>query len=104
MRDFDGDFAPGNMIWMELDPDRIDAEEFADEIARSAYSVTLAVSLGHTKTLIELPGSMTHSSYGTHPAEGSSRAAVRISIGLESPSDIIADFRRALQACARVQT
>lgn len=103
MRDFDGDFAPGNMIWMELDPDRIDAEEFADEIARSAYSVTLAVSLGHTKTLIELPGSMTHASYGSHAPEGSNRSSIRISIGLESPSDIIADLRLALQACSRVQ-
>lgn len=105
MRDFDGDFAPGNMIWFELDPDRIDAEEFVDEIARSAYSVTLAVSLGHTKTLIELPRSMTHSSYGPIAAgiagERSS-SAVRMSIGLESPSDIIGDLRKAMQACARV--
>lgn len=93
--DFDGDFAPGNMIYFELDPTRIDAEEFVDEIARSAYSVTLAVSLGHTKTLIELPASMTHSSYGK------TGGAVRLSVGLESPSDIIADLRHALVAVAK---
>ena len=97
MRDFDGDFAPGTMIWFEMDPERVDAEEFADEIARSAYSITLAVSLGHVKTLIELPGSMTHSCYGK-PAG----SAMRVSIGLESPSDIIADLKSAMQACARV--
>jgi methionine-gamma-lyase len=57
--------------------------------------VTLAVSLGHTKTLIELPASMTHSSYG----QGGS--AVRLSIGLESPSDIIADLGAALAAVER---
>jgi cystathionine beta-lyase/cystathionine gamma-synthase len=118
--DFDGDFAPGNMIYAELDPDRIDAEEFVDEIARSAYSVTLAVSLGHTKTLIEIPASMTHSSYaagdpsleahdpGTpgSPAASAGRAAaaVRISIGLESPGDIISDLKNALQACTHVGT
>jgi cystathionine beta-lyase/cystathionine gamma-synthase len=102
MRDFDGDFAPGNMIWFELDPDRIEAEEFVDEIARSAYSVTLAVSLGHTKTLIELPRSMTHSAYGPAAAGEGSSSAVRMSIGLESPSDIISDLRKAMQACARV--
>jgi cystathionine beta-lyase/cystathionine gamma-synthase len=96
--DFDGDFAPGNMIYLELDAARVDAEEFVDEIARSAYSVTLAVSLGHTKTLIELPASMTHSSYGK------SGAAVRLSIGLESPSDIIADLRNALAVVAKQKT
>jgi cystathionine beta-lyase/cystathionine gamma-synthase len=95
--DFDGDFAPGGMIYFELDPERVEAEEFVDEIAGSAYSVTLAVSLGHTKTLIELPASMTHSVYGTPGC------AVRLSIGLESPSDIIADLKRAMQAVERVR-
>ncbi len=90
--DVDGDFAPGNMLYFELDPKIVEAESFVDEIARSAYSVTLAVSLGHTKTLIELPASMTHSSYGK------AGSAVRLSIGLESPSDIIADLKSALQA------
>lgn len=114
LRDFDGDFAPGNMIYLELDPERIEAEEFVDEIARSAYSVTLAVSLGHTKTLIELPASMTHSAYGPpdagaqaadHREEAAGRrpsaSAIRISIGLESPGDIISDLKSALQACTR---
>jgi cystathionine beta-lyase/cystathionine gamma-synthase len=100
MRDFDGDFAPGNMISFELDPERIDAAEFVDAIARDAYSVTLAVSLGHTKTLIELPGSMTHSAYAATD-EGAKRDLVRMSIGLESPSDIIADLRAAMHACAK---
>jgi len=94
--DFDGDFAPGGMIYFELDPERVDAEDFVDQIARSAYSVTLAVSLGHTKTLIELPMSMTHSCYG-RPG-----ASARLSIGLESPSDIIADLKQALEAVERV--
>jgi len=90
--DVDGDFAPGNMLYVELDPKSVEAEAVVDEIARSAYSVTLAVSLGHTKTLIELPASMTHSSYGKPGG------AVRLSIGLESPSDIIADLKNALSA------
>jgi methionine-gamma-lyase len=89
--DFDGDFAPGNMIYFELDPAKAPPEEFIDELARSAYSVTLAVSLGHTKTLIELPSSMTHSSYGKQGG------AVRLSIGLESPSDIVNDLKAALE-------
>jgi cystathionine beta-lyase/cystathionine gamma-synthase len=100
MRDFDGDFAPGSMISFELDRERIDPAEFVDAIARSAYSITLAVSLGHTKTLIELPGSMTHSAYAAGESQG--QDLVRMSIGLESPSDIVADLRAALHACAKV--
>ncbi len=93
--DFDGDLAPGGMIYFELDDSKIDAERFVDAIASSAYSVTLAVSLGHTKTLIELPSSMTHSSYGKPVG-----SAIRLSIGLESPSDIIEDLKTALNAVA----
>ncbi len=95
--DVDGDFAPGNMLYIEFDPKLVEAEAVVDEIARSAYSVTLAVSLGHTKTLIELPASMTHSSYGQ------SGHAVRLSIGLESPGDIIADLKNALNAVQKQQ-
>jgi methionine-gamma-lyase len=102
LRDFDGDFAPGNMISFELDPEVADALDFVDEIAASAYSITLAVSLGHTKTLIELPASMTHSSYaGAQAPPEERRNAIRVSIGLESPSDIIRDLDDAIQAVAR---
>jgi cystathionine beta-lyase/cystathionine gamma-synthase len=94
-RDFDGDFAPGGMIYFELDPERADAEELVDELSRSAYSITLAVSLGHTKTLIEMPSCMTHSVYGERGN------GLRLSIGLESPSDIIADLKAALAATAK---
>jgi methionine-gamma-lyase len=94
--DVDGDFAPGNMIYFELDPARVSAEAFVDSIAHNAYSVTLAVSLGHTKTLIEMPASMTHSSYGK--SGGKSGSGVRLSIGLESPGDIIADLAQAFDA------
>lgn len=102
LRDFDGDFAPGNMIYFELDPAVADAADFVDEIATSAYSVTLAVSLGHTKTLLEMPASMTHSSYAeaqAPPAEH--RGAIRLSIGLESPADIIHDLDAAILAVAK---
>ena len=97
LRDFDGDFAPGNMIFFELDSAMIDTEEFVNHIAQYAYSLTLAVSLGHTKTLIEMPSSMTHSVYGE--AGGTH---VRLSIGLESPPDIIRDLSEAMEAVVRV--
>ncbi len=93
LRDFDGDFAPGNMIYFALDPKLIDAEAFVNYIAKYAYSLTLAVSLGHTKTLIEMPGSMTHSVYGEAAGKH-----VRLSIGLESPRDIIHDMAEAFES------
>jgi len=97
LRDFDGEFAPGNMIHFELDPKRADAVEFVNYVAEYAYSLTLAVSLGHTKTLIEMPSSMTHSVYGDKKS-----TAVRLSIGLESPPDIIHDLAEAMEAVVRV--
>jgi cystathionine beta-lyase/cystathionine gamma-synthase len=96
MRDFDGDFSPGNMIYFEFDPQLVDAADFADAVAKNAYSVTLAVSLGHTKTLLEIPGVMTHSLYGEASAQ-----TVRLSIGLESPADIVADLWEAIEAVRR---
>ncbi len=94
LRDFDGDFAPGNMIHFALDSATVDAAEFVDAVAEEAYSITLAVSLGHTKTLIEMPESMTHSVYG----EGGGFQGIRLSIGLESPTDIIRDLEDGLAA------
>jgi methionine-gamma-lyase len=98
----DGKFAPGGMLYFVLKesgshPSR--AEKLVDYIAERAYTITLAVSLGQIKTLIEHPFSMTHSalpdeqklSFGMHP-EG-----VRLSIGLEDRHDIIRDLELALE-------
>ena len=60
----------------------------------------LAVSLGGTETLMEHPATMTHSDIP--PARqlemGITPAMVRISVGLEHPTDIIADLAQALDA------
>jgi methionine-gamma-lyase len=100
MRDFDGGFAPGNMIYFRLDEKKASGVKFVDHLAQNAYCVTLAVSLGHTKTLIEMPSAMTHSAYA---GEGPMRehGGIRLSIGLESPGDIIKDLEASLRAVAR---
>ena len=61
-------------------------------------SITLAVSLGHIRTLVEHPSSMTHSAIplAEQVRNGMDPGGVRLSIGLEKPSDIINDLRRAL--------
>ncbi len=98
----DGKFAPGSMMYFVLkgtDSKQSRAEKLVDYLAEHAYSITLAVSLGQIKTLIEHPYSMTHSAlpdeqkraFGMHP-EG-----VRLSIGLEDWHDIIRDLEIALE-------
>ena len=99
LRDFDGDFAPGSMFYFTVDDAMISARALLDHVATHAYSVTLAVSLGHTKTLIESPASMTHSSYTDGGA--ASGTGIRLSIGLESPGDILRDLEAAIEAARR---
>jgi methionine-gamma-lyase len=62
--------------------------------------VKLAVSLGGTESLMEHPATMTHSDIPPErQAEmGITPAMVRISVGLEHPTDIIADLAQALAA------
>jgi methionine-gamma-lyase len=60
----------------------------------------LAVSLGGTESLASLPASMTHSGV---PADirqkiGVLDSTIRLSIGIEHPSDLIADIAQALNA------
>jgi len=102
MQSTEGKFAPGSMMYFVLKGGNgklSRAEKLADYLAEHAYSITLAVSLGQIKTLIEHPFSMTHSAlpdeqkraFGMHP-EG-----VRLSIGLEDWHDVIRDLELALE-------
>lgn len=60
--------------------------------------VKLAVSLGSTESLVEHPASMTHA--GVDPVEreklGITDNLIRLSVGVEHPSDLIADLQQAL--------
>ena len=60
----------------------------------------LAVSLGGTETLASHPASMTHLSVPQARRDqlGITDNLVRISIGIEDPHDLIADFEQALEA------
>jgi methionine-gamma-lyase len=60
----------------------------------------LAVSLGGTETLASAPAAMTHLSVpdARKQALGITDNLVRISIGVEDPGDLVADFEQALQA------
>lgn len=95
----EGKFAPGTMISFQLKGDMKKCQKFVDDIAKNAYSITLAVSLGLTKTLIEVPGFMTHSAIPNEKRgeSGIDPRAIRLSIGLESVNDIIGDLEEGLK-------
>jgi cystathionine beta-lyase/cystathionine gamma-synthase len=103
MRDWDGNFAPGSMIYFLLRGRPREArqacERLIDYMAKRAYTVTLAVSLGQIRTLIEHPASMTHAPIpaADQKKHGIDPAGIRISIGLEDPRDIMHDLREALR-------
>ena len=61
---------------------------------------TLAESLGAVESLIEHPARMTHASAADSPL-AVDPALVRLSVGLETAADLVADLTRALDAVAR---
>ena len=72
--------------------------EGATKMLNRLKLIKRAVSLGDTETLIQHPASMTHSTYTPEQQaeHGISRSLVRISAGLESVADIVADLEQAL--------
>ena len=62
--------------------------------------VKLAVSLGGTESLASHPAAMTHLSVPQARKDelGISDNLIRVSIGVEHPDDLIADFEQALAA------
>ena len=84
MRDF------GGMVSFLLDSE----DEAVDFVARTKL-FTLAESLGGVESLIEHPARMTHASTATGPF-ASPRELVRLSVGIESAGDLVADLAAAL--------
>lgn len=105
MVDYDGNFAPGAMIYFVMKgttpADSLRrAERVINRIAQDAYCVTLAVSLGNIRTLVEHPGSMTHSAIPAEEqvAKGLDPGGIRLALGLEKADDVIRDLKQALDA------
>ena len=101
MTDFDGTFAPSNMIYFVVKGGDKAASRLVNYCSRRAYTITLAVSLGQIRTLIEKPTAMTHSSLppAVQRAGHLSAGGVRLSVGIEDATDIIHDLREALKKC-----
>ncbi|QKW21328.1 cystathionine gamma-synthase [Kitasatospora sp. NA04385] len=70
-------------------------EQAAVEVCNRAELFTLGESLGGVESLIEHPGRMTHASAAGSPLEVPADL-VRISVGIESAADLLADLEQAL--------
>lgn len=91
MRDF------GGMVSFTLRAtDARSAEANALEVVRHTELFTLAESLGAVESLIEHPGQMTHASAAGSPLQVPD-ALVRLSVGIESATDLVADLAQALE-------
>lgn len=101
MIDFNGEFAPGNMLAFKIKggPEEAHrrAKRLVNYIAKNAYTLTLAVSLGQLRTLIDYPSAMTHATIPLkeQPAHGVIPGLIRLSVGSEEPKDIINDLKEA---------
>jgi cystathionine beta-lyase/cystathionine gamma-synthase len=79
----------------------VESEERAAEIAGRTTLFQLAESLGGVESLIEVPARMTHAATATAPFAAPPNL-IRLSVGIESATDLIADLEHAL-APARVR-
>jgi cystathionine gamma-synthase len=86
MRDF------GGMVSFTLRGGRAAALE----VVQHTTVFTLAESLGAVESLIEHPGQMTHASAAGSPLEVPD-SLVRLSVGIESAADLVADLEQALE-------
>ena len=72
-------------------------EDAALSLVAKTRVFTLAESLGAVESLIEHPARMTHASAADSPL-AVDPALVRLSVGLETADDLVADLRQALDA------
>lgn len=102
MVDPDGNFAPGSMLYFIIKGSHAEAAKAGakviDYLAEKSLVITLAVSLGMVKTLIEHPSSMTHAPIPVSEQAkfGIDPGGIRLSFGIEDPRDIIEDLETAL--------
>ena len=73
----------------------VESEEEAVELVARTDVFQLAESLGGVESLIEHPARMTHASTADAPF-AAPRNLVRLSVGLESAEDLLADLEVAL--------
>lgn len=106
MRDPHGEFSPGILVFFVVKGEPAEAKErgrlIMNYLASNALAVTLAVSLGQVRTLVEHPASMTHAVIPVEAqrAAGIEPGGIRLSMGVEATADILRDLETALAIIA----
>lgn len=92
----------GGMIAFEL----VGGQAAGRALMDSLKLILRAVSLGDAESLIQHPASMTHSTYTPEERleHGISDGLVRLSVGLENVTDIIADLTQGLDSLETIAT
>jgi cystathionine gamma-synthase len=74
-----------------------------DHVLRSLRWFTLAESLGGVESLVAHPASMTHASMTPEARlrAGITDGVIRLSVGIETPEDLVADLQQALETLPR---
>jgi len=92
-------FGFGGMLSFELDAEKVDMQAFF----KALHYFSLCVSLGGVESLIEQPWSMSHLAMPEEArlAAGITKGLVRISAGIEHPTDLTEDLAQALQVAAK---
>jgi cystathionine gamma-synthase len=81
----------------------VESEDEAVGLVSRTRVWTLAESLGGVESLIEHPARMTHASTADAPF-AAPRNLVRLSVGMEAASDLVADLEAALVRSAAAAT
>lgn len=85
----------GGMISVEFK-----SRELVEKFVSNLKGVAIAVSLGKTRTIVNIPALMTHSTYSDEEltAVGIKPGLVRISTGIEDPGELVEEFKAALES------
>lgn len=89
-----GDFGFGGVLAFALDGD----SDLQNRFVAALRIATSAVSIGHDETLIVHVGPSGRGGAEHYPDEFQTFGHLRLSVGLEDPDDLIADFAQALEA------
>lgn len=86
----------GAMLSFDVAEDRA----FAEKVFKHLKLFQLAESLGGVESLVEYPETMSHASMTAEARReaGISERTIRVSVGIESPADLVADLQQALDA------
>ncbi len=77
----------------------VEREEQATRLLRRTKVPLIAVSLGAVESILSYPATMSHAAMSEEERKkrGISKRLLRLSVGLEDPNDLLADFQQAIQ-------